>query len=198
VRQQIQTTARQAEQTAARQAEQTAWDSTDKTKKATLQDFLNRNPNGPHAPDARGLIAGIEKEAEAIASAQRAKEQKDKEQEQTSRALADQQSISKALAEYEAAYNRMDLKTLQAIWNPMPKDSVEKIGAQFRNARAIMFRMMPVGQPIVNGDSATVDCTRTTSFTAKTGERLSPVNDRVRVTLSRASSGWVIRSITAN
>src|SRR6202011_4245336 len=133
---------------------------------------LNRNPNGPHAPDARGLIAGIEKEAETLASAQRAKEQKDKEQkdkeqEQTNRALADQQSISKALAEYEAAYNRMDLKTLQAIWNPMPKDAERILGNQFREERAIMFRMQPVGQPVLNGDSATVDCTRTTSFTAK-------------------------------
>src|SRR5207244_2839010 len=85
---------------AARVAEQTAWDSLDKSRKAALQDYLAKFGSGTHQQEARALIIDLEKrEAELRAN----------EQEQTVRGQADQQSIVRALGQYEAAYNAKDL-----------------------------------------------------------------------------------------
>jgi hypothetical protein len=77
----------------------------------------------------------------------------------------------------------------------MPKNIAEPIGAQFRDARALSFQIRAAAPPMVNGDSATVNCNRLLSMTAKDGQRLPAVNDHVRVTLERAGSTWVIRAI---
>jgi hypothetical protein len=176
----------EAQAKAARQAEQVAWDATDRKSKAALQDFLSRYANGVHAQDARGLISGIEREeSDALAATQ-----------QASRAAADQQSVARFLAAYEAAYNRLDLKTLQGMWNPMPKKVLDETSRQFRDLKSLTFQMRPLGQATVNGDSAVVACTRTLSLVTKSGDRPSN-NERVRVSLRRAGSGWVISSIDA-
>ncbi len=186
----------EAQSNAARQAEQAAWDVTDKANKAALQNFVSRYGNGVHAQEARGLISGIERqESEAIAATQRAKELKDREQEQANRAAADQQSIGRLLAAYTEAYNRMDLKTLQDIWDPMPKNVSDSTGRQFRGSKSLAFQMSPLGQAAVNRDSAVITCTRTLTLIPRTGERLPSVNERVRVTLKRVGPGWLISSI---
>jgi PEGA domain len=192
-----------AQANAARQAEQAAWDATDKTNKAALQEFLSRYVNGAHGQEARGLISGVEKqESDALASALRAKELKskelrDKEQEQANRAAADQQSIVQFLAAYEAAYNLKDLKTLQGMWKAMRKSDSDATSRQFRDARSLTFQMRPIGQAVINGDSALINCTRVLSLISKDGQRPPVVNERVLVTLNRVGSGWAISSIAA-
>jgi len=191
----------------ARAAEQAAWNSTDKSKKAALQDFLSRYGTGSHASEARGLIAAIEKQEAADALAvQRSKEleEKEKEKEQSNRKAAedqltrkgaDEQSIAQTLSEFEAAYNRKDLTGLETIWNPMPGNTSAIIREQFRIARTITFQLRPLASPVVSGDSASVDCTRTLNLVARDGQRPPAVSERVRVSLSRTRSGWAIQGI---
>jgi hypothetical protein len=187
----------QMDAAAARQAEQTAWNGIDKNNKAALQDFLSRYGAGSHAQDARGLIAGIEKqEADAIAAAQRLKDQKPKEPDQAPAASPDFQSIERTLSAYEAAYNAKDLKSLESVWRGMPKSMADATRREFGDAKAISFQIRPLEKPTINGDSATVNCTRTLSLTMKNGRAQDMAGERVRVKLGRSASGWLIQSIT--
>jgi hypothetical protein len=187
----------QQQANAARAAEQAAWNNTDKSKKAALQDFLSRYGSGSHAPEARGLIAAIEKQEAADALAvQRSKELEEKEKkEQLNRKAGDEQSITQILSEFEAAYNRKDLVGLETIWNPMPGNTASIIGEQFRIARTITFQLRPLASPVVSGDSASVDCTRTLNLVARDGQKPPAVSERVRVSLGRTRSGWAIKEI---
>jgi Flp pilus assembly protein TadD len=181
---------------AARRVEQTVWDAADKTKKAALQDFLSRFGSGAHAEEARALVGEIEKrEADSIA-AQRAKE--DREQEQGVRVLADEQSIARSLSAFESAYNAKDLQALRAAWPSMPKNTGDELGAQFRYAKSLMFRIRQSAPPVIMGNFATVPCTRALDLTTRDGQKVASGNERVRVTLERTGSGWLIRSIVAN
>lgn len=187
----------QAQVNAARLAEQTAWNALDKTRKSAVQEFLQRYGNGAHAQDARALIAGMEKEeadadAAAAARLREAREREAKEKEAADRAASDEQSISRTLSAFEAAYNRKDLAGLATIWSSLPRETYR---TQFGDARALAFQLRPTGKPAVSGDTATVDCTRILSITTS-GQRVPAATERVRVTLSRAPSGWLIQNIT--
>jgi len=189
----------EAQASAARQAEQSAWDATDKNNKAALQAFLSRYGNGAHAQEAHGLVSGIEKrEADELAAAQRAKDLRTKEQDQAKQAAVEQQAIVRVVAAYADAYNQMDLKALQSIWSSMPKAVADGTRNQFRDAKSLTYQMTPAGQPSINGNTATIACTRVLRLVTKGGDRLPPVNERVRVTLTRSASGWGISSIDAN
>ena len=136
-------------------------------------------------------ITTIEKqEAEDLAAAQRANEQ-------ASRNAEDSTAILNTLSEFQTAFNGKNLAALQGIWTGMPKNTAESYRAEFRNARSLEFRLTPTGHVTINGNSATVICTRSQLFIAKNGERPPPSNDRVRVTLDRAGSRWVIRAISS-
>jgi hypothetical protein len=175
---------------ARRLLERLEWNATNRNSKTALQQFLSRYADGSHAQEARSVLAGIEKlEAEEFAAAQRAKEQ-------TNRTAIDLQAVSGTLKVFEDAYNRRDLAELQRLWNPMPKTIVERYRNQFREAKALDFHIKPTGTPSLNGDTATAICTRTLSFSARSGERPPETNERVRVILDRTGSTWAIRSIT--
>ncbi len=187
----------QQQENVARQAEQTAWDGTDKTRKASLQDYLSRFGNGAHAADARTLIAGLDA-AETAAAAQRAKEQSDKERRDKEDAAsgADEQAIQRTIGAFEAAFNAMDLKGLQAAWTDMPKATADIYRNQFGFSKSVAYQLKPIGRASITGASAVVNCNRALALTAKSGEKPPPRPDRVHVALERAGASWVIRSIT--
>jgi hypothetical protein len=178
----------QAQVRAIQQTEQAAWDKADKNNREQLQEYLSRFSGGTHAPEARAKLDEIDRHtAEALVS-QRLREQKD--QEQATRA-ADEQAILSVLKEFEAAYNRKDLPSLQRLWSGVP---VSRYRQQFKEARDLEFRLEIIGTPIVNGNGATVLCTRIQSFRGQV-DGLQTVRERVTLTLIREEAGWLIRSI---
>ena len=191
----------QQQANAARQAEQTVWDATDKSRKASLQDFLSRFGNGAHAQDARTLISGFDKqEADALASRRakelQDKERRDREQEAATRGAADEQAVARTIGSFETSFNGMDLRGLQAIWVDIPKATADALDNQFRAARAVTYQLTPLGRATINGTSATVNCSRSLTVVLKSGQRVPPAQDMVRVALERAGNRWVIRSLT--
>jgi hypothetical protein len=62
-------------------------------------------------------------------------------------------------------------------------------------AKSVSMQLRPAGPAAINGDSATVTCSRGLSFTPKGSKTPIGKTDRVRVTLGRGGPGWVIRSI---
>ena len=181
----------QAQSRAAQQAEQTAWDNTDKNSRDHLQDYLSRFPAGIHVQQARARIDEIERHAAEALASQRLREQKDQEQ---SKRAADEQAIVKLLKDFEAAYNRKDLPSLQKLWNGVPVSTYRN---QFRDSKDLQFRLEIAAPPVMNGNGATVICTRTQSFRGQV-DGLQTVSERVKLTLSREASGWLIRSIQLN
>ncbi len=182
----------QAQQAETARTEQAAWDNLDKNNKGALQDFLTRHPGNPHVQDARNLLDAIQRREAADAAGA---EQKKAEQERFARAAADTQAILKTISDYETAFIQKDLATMQRIYNPMPANLRE----QFKDAkrlRSVSFQLKPTEAPSVTGNSATVVCTRTQSITFSNGDHIAPPTERVRVTLVRMGSGWVIREIS--
>ena len=177
----------QAQTNAARQAEQAAWDKVDKSNKGQLQDYLSHFSAGPHAQEANTRIADLGRQASAAtaaAAAQRAKEQ------ELAKAAADRAAVVKVLKDFEAAYNRKDLASLQGLWT----------GLRFRVSPAIQrgqgpaFQLQPTATPVVTGDTATAICTRTLKYRGQSGPSRT-YSERVRVTLGRTAAGWLINSI---
>jgi len=181
----------QAQSRVAQQTEQAAWDNTDKNSRDHLQDYLSRFPAGAHVQQVRARIDEIDRHAAEALASQRLREQKD--QEQVKRA-ADEQAIVKLLKDFEAAYNRKDLPSLQKLWNGVP---VATYRNQFRDSKDLQFRLEVAAPPVMNGNGAIVICTRTQSFRGQV-DGLQTVSERVKLTLSREASGWLIRSIQLN
>ena len=179
---------RQMRARAAQEAEQTVWEKVDQRNQEQLEDYLSRFPSGAHAAEASVRIAEAGRQAAEALAAQSAREQK--EQEQAKRA-ADQQAILKVIMDFEAAYNRRDLMALQRIWSTLQVGTYRN---QFRDAKDLTFQLRIVGQPDVNGGTAVAMCTRTISYRGQSGGPQHS-SERVRVTLTRESPGWLIRSI---
>ena len=181
----------QAQARALQQAEQAAWDRFDKNNREQLQEYLSHFPAGAHAQEAHARIDEIERRTAEVLATQRLREQKDQEQ---AKRAADEQAIVNVLKEFEAAYNRKDLPSLQRLWSAVP---VARYRQQFRDSRDLQFRLEIAGSPAVNGNLATAICTRTQSYRGQVGD-LQTHTERVKLTLSREASGWLIRSIELN
>ena len=169
------------------------WNSVNKSNKAALQDYVSRHSASPHAQEARGLIDGLDKrEAADAAAAEREKEQKRAEQERADAKAADAKAVLQAISDYEAAYNKIDLQAMARVFNPIPAE----LNTELKQTRSVTFRITPNQPPVINGDIATVDCTRalTILFRQESKPRRIP-DEHVRVTLAKTPSRWVIREI---
>ena len=184
----------QLRQADAARKEQADWDAVDKSNKVALEDYLARHAGGPHVQDARASLDAIQKrEAGDSAAAEREKLEKQAEQERAAKAAeaAEAQAILRTLADYEAAYNNKDLQAMALVYNPLPAG----LSADFKQYKSVSFQIRATEQPVVNGDSATVACTRSLSVVAGGGHYTHPA-ERVRAYLVRTGSRWTIREIS--
>jgi hypothetical protein len=106
---------------------------------------------------------------------------------------ADYAAISRALRDYQEAYERKDLAALQTIWPSIPKQVMEGIRGSFRDASAVSMELRALGDPKVSGNTATVVCDR--NLRQVILNRALQASGRVRIVLNRAGSGWVIQSV---
>jgi hypothetical protein len=176
---------------AAQQVDQSAWERVDPRNREQLQDYLSRFPSGSHVQEARARIADADRQAAEALAAQRLREQKDQEQ---AKRAGDEQAITKVVRDFEAAYNQKDLAELQKLWSGIP---VATFRRQFREAKDLKFQLQLIGQPTLNGNSAMALCTRSLNYKAQSGGVFTN-SERVKLTLTREGSGWVIRSIELN
>jgi len=178
----------QLQQAEAARTEQATWDAIDKSSKPALQEFLARHGNNPHAQEARGLLEAIQRREAADAGAA---EQKKADQARAAQMTADSQAVERALTEFEAAFNRLDLPAMERIYDPLPSTLRNSI----RDYRSVSYQIKPSGPIVVTGDSASVVCIRNLTVTTRQAGRLPAASDRVRVKLVRSGSNWIIREI---
>jgi serine/threonine protein kinase len=115
------------------------------------------------------------------------------ERAEAARIAADDAAISRALKEYQAAYERKDLAALQTIWPSIPKASLDGIRGSFHDATEVSMGLRPVGEPKISGNSATVLCDR--NLRQVILKRVLQASGRVRIVLLRAGTGWTIQSV---
>ena len=132
-----------------------AWTAVDKNSRTSLQEFLSTYGEGSHAQDARSLIGRLDaRHDEDRLAGERAAER-------ARRTASDSAAITKTLGQFEEAYNRRDLASLQGIWASMPRNTVEGLRNTFRDARSLEYHLRLDGPPVVRENEATATCTRT-------------------------------------
>jgi serine/threonine protein kinase len=106
---------------------------------------------------------------------------------------AELQAISRALMDYQAAYQRKDPAALQTIWPSIPKPILDGIRDSFHDASEVNIDLRSLGEPEISGATATVTCDRNLRQVIR--KKVLQASNRVRIVLSRRGSGWVIQSI---
>jgi chemotaxis protein histidine kinase CheA len=125
--------------------------------------------------------AEAQKQAEALKQA----EAQNQAEAQKLALQKDRDAIKQVLDSYQSAYARKDLNALQAIWPSIPV-SVFKKEFQVDKIRVTLDQK----DPLINGDSATVECRQRLEFV--TGGKVSPFDQTRRFTLRKLQGRWFI------
>jgi hypothetical protein len=159
---------------ASQRIEQVDWESVDRKDPAALKAFLQKNPGSSFSAQASAEIARLE---------------------QSRGASADRQGIQAALEAYVGAFQRMDANALQAAWPDIPNDVFSRAQQAFRDAKSITLSLVPLADPVLNGDSAVVACRRELKQQYRTGPTPPSRPDTVTISLRKRGGAWVIESI---
>ena len=107
-------------------------------------------------------------------------------------APSDAAAIRTALDRLSGAYATQLPEEVKKQWTGMNKDQEKAVKAVFSNSgvKAIAMVYDSCGNPAVNGDTATISCTETMSYTAdnKRQSRAGQVN----ITLKKSGSDWKV------
>ena len=191
-----------------------------KNSQDALRQFLQRFQAGNHAESARSKIADlvraaeirqqdVNKTAEDAKKAEDARKAEDikraedvkraedlkraedarKKAEQLAKERADREEVLKILTNYEAAYNRGDLKALMASFRNMDPRLQKTYRDAFRGRPHVSLKP---GEPRIEGETATVTCSRTVSGSDYNGQTLGSQTDTAKFTLRRVDGHWVI------
>jgi hypothetical protein len=106
---------------------------------------------------------------------------------------ADPESIKKALARYEEAYNQTDAKALWTIWPNAPTKTKQAIEAYFRSAASIRATLH-LGTPEIakNHLEATVTGQLSQKFTPREGSAPPARDDQITFQLKKNDGSWNI------
>jgi hypothetical protein len=156
------------------------WDALDRKDRAALERFAGRHRGTALAQQAAAEIARIEHETSAAVS----KGAEDK-------AAADRAEISRALALYGSAFEKKDINLLKSVWPNLPEAALTQA---FHGKGAIRSELRALAPAELNGDRASVRCTRITEQVTQFG-RQKPNEDTRTVRLRRERERWVIYAI---
>lgn len=134
-----------------------------------LRAFRERHPRSAHAIRAASEADRIERES-------------------AGRAVQD------ALNRYKAAFEGRDIAAVRAIWPALGGSQAQAIENGFKNSKSIRMTLAMVGEPQIQGNSATVTCSRKQVIQTRSGPPLTPEHT-VTFRLRKAGDGWVIDSI---
>jgi len=107
---------------------------------------------------------------------------------------ADEAAIRAVLAEYKAAYERMDATALQRLLS-LRADQAQQLASQFRDYRSYTLQMTDVSIA-VTGASAIVTCLINRTFVPKVG-RSDRNTSRTQFSLAKSGAGWHMTGVAA-
>ena len=100
--------------------------------------------------------------------------------------------IRQLLADYQAAYEKLDASAVTRLWPSAPAGELTRSFSQYRS-----YRMEIIGPSIsmTGGDTAVVACVRRMSVEPKVGRRPAPRLVSTVMRLRRFNDSWIIESI---
>jgi hypothetical protein len=181
--------------------EEIEWRNVNRADLQSLDAFLQANPRGQHANEARELVAELQSDQGDFIAAEKAgssealqaylKRHPDSPYaEQFRQKLSQQQdkeAVLSVLHRYEESYNRQDLDGIVNLWPSCPDRTRKILRESFHSADKQKLQLEVQGDPDIKGNFASVrgQETRSGSLTST-----APVT----ITLDRQSGGWVIQS----
>jgi hypothetical protein len=201
------------------QTEQTDWDALDKSSKPALVAFLAKYPAGPQSEEATGLIAGLDRQAAAIAL------RRADEAAWRSVNLGDRGSINAYLEQFSSGEHRAEAERMLAdlhaaelsqadsaailaligrfanAWSAKDMDSIlaierdldrQTLKSQFAPVKEITMKISPLSPPQVAGTQATVVCRRQAEQTFLDGSTKQNPESVITYVLSKRTGAWHI------
>jgi serine/threonine-protein kinase len=160
--------------TAREKIEDIEWNQIKTSQQPTdFQSFLDAHANGAHASEARTRIVELKAAADEV--------------DRRKRELQDRQDIKQTLESYRSAYETKNLNRLIAIWPNIPVAQFKKT---FGAADKITVTL-DENEPVISGDTATVNCGQTLEFVAGGKKTSLPTASR-RFTLQKVQGRWII------
>jgi ketosteroid isomerase-like protein len=103
-------------------------------------------------------------------------------------------AIRDVLRRYGEAYRARDAAQVSALWPTLTADQVRRIADSFRIAVSIEQDLVPLAEPDVRGNEATVRCRRLIRYEDERGPQ-RPVDEQVTVTLRKQQGAWLIQAV---
>ena len=158
---------------------------------AVIERYLREHPNGRYAGQARARLEELRPPppppAPAPAPAPVAKAE-------PPRTPPEADAIREVLNKYGEAYRARDVQQVVALWPTLSPEQVRKIADSFRVAVSIQQDLVPIADPSIRGDQATVRCRRLTRYEDERGPQ-RPVDGEVSVILHKQEGSWVIQDV---
>jgi hypothetical protein len=155
----------------ARQKEQEDWQRVkDSNDSRQLEAFLSVHSTGSFSDQARSRLRQLQSESERSA-------------------------VLQTLGKYVNAYQHKSVSELQAVWPSLDKQERKKISDSFKDAKAIRMELKPVKDPSIEGDTATVTCSRSLEYSFSGGVQ-KPFADTITIRLRKRAGSWVIDGMT--
>jgi hypothetical protein len=159
---------------------------------AVIERYLRENSNSRYTAQAR---ARLEELRPPPAPAPRAPEPAPvAKSEPPPRTNADADAIRDVLKRYGEAYRARDAQQVAALWPALSPEQVRRLANSFRVAISIQQDLMPLGDPMIRGDQATVRCRRLIRYQDERGPQ-QPKDEEVNVVLRKQQGAWVIQAV---
>lgn len=161
---------------ATQKIEQLDWESAKSAGDAgALQAFLRKYPNGSYSESAKADLANLEAQ----------------------RTGSERQAVRDVLRRYAEAYDSKDAGQVAAVYPRLNNKDLKKIRDSFKAAQSVRMTLRPMGDLQINGEKATVTCSRSLQYTFKDAAP-NPIEDTVRVELSKKGGLWIIDSVSVH
>jgi eukaryotic-like serine/threonine-protein kinase len=170
--------------TAADSVARLEWDALDKNNLKALQEFRQRYPQGEVAARATREMERLEQKAAA--------DRKLAEDKAKADALkGERDAVLQTLSRFTSAIGRKDAAGMAAIYPGSDRQWKDT----FANKNfTVTMTLTPVGDPAINGDTASVTCDQQTK-TVDRGRDLGGATRRVLVTLAKRGGNWIIQGM---
>ena len=161
---------------------------------AVVEAYLKENPNSRYAGPARARLEQLRPppppapvQAPVQAPAPVAKVE-------APRTPPEADAIRDVLKRYGEAYRARDVQQVAALWPALTQEQVHRIGEYFRLAVSARQDLVPLADPVIRGDQATVRCRRVIRYEDGRGPQRA-VDDEVNVVLRKQQGSWVIEAV---
>jgi serine/threonine protein kinase len=157
---------------------------------AAIERFLREYPGSRYAAQARARLEELRPPPAPLAAPTPAPVAKV----EPPRAPAEADAIRDVLKRYGEAYRARDAQQVAALWPSLSPDQVRRLADSFRVAVVIQQDLVPLSEPAVSGDQATVRCRRLIRYEDERGPQ-RPVDNEVNVVLRKQQGAWVIQDV---